>query len=45
MGIPTFLIIVAIILWALEALSWPNTGQVHLGWLGMVAFGLSFVIK
>lgn len=45
MDIRLILIVTAIILWALEAVAWPKTGQVHLGWLGMVAFGLSLIVK
>ena len=43
MNLHLILIIVAIVLWFLSAIEWPKTA-VQLGWLGMVAFGISLII-
>lgn len=45
MGITLFLLILAVICWFLAAISYPKTGLISLGWLGLFFYGLSLLLK
>lgn len=45
MDLRLILLVIAVILWFLEAVRFPKTTPVTLGWLGMFFFGLSLLIK
>lgn len=40
---PFVLLVIAVIIWFLAAIGWPEQNRVSLGWLGMFFFGLSLI--